>query len=55
MIALQFRLRAQAHAAELSRAVVSQTPSQIRNRLAYLTANVDALLDAIEQEDAPGG
>ncbi|MHA7270415.1 hypothetical protein [Arthrobacter sp. HLT1-20] len=51
MSALQLRLRVQAHAASLSRAVVSQTPSQIRNRLAYVVANTEALLDTIEQEE----
>ncbi|WP_165788113.1 hypothetical protein [Arthrobacter glacialis] len=52
MSAQQLRLRIQAHAAELSRAVVSQTPSQIRNRLAYLVANTEALLDTLEQDES---
>ncbi|SEE25672.1 hypothetical protein SAMN04489740_0982 [Arthrobacter alpinus] len=51
IIMARLRLRVQAHAAELSRAVVSQTPSQIRNRLAYLVANTEALLDIVENEE----
>jgi len=51
MTAQALRLRVQAHSRELSLAVVSQRPDQIRNRLAYLVANVDALLDHLEQQD----
>lgn len=50
MSAQQLRLQAQAHCREMITAVVSQRPDQIRNRLAYITANVEALADLLEEE-----
>lgn len=50
MSAQAFALRIQAHARELAAAVASKRADRIRNRLAYITANVEALADLLEEE-----
>ncbi|NVM97811.1 hypothetical protein [Arthrobacter sp. SDTb3-6] len=50
MTAQKFVLRIQAHARELTAAVAAKRADRIRNRLAYITANVDALADLLEEE-----
>lgn len=50
MIRQQLQLRIQAYCAELSRASANEPVDKIRNRLAYINSNVDALCALMEED-----
>jgi len=47
---LRLALRVQAHCHTLAAIALTARPSQLRNRLAYIKANLQALIDLLEEE-----